>query len=124
MQKEQEIVSFPAEHKNSPNTNDNSVGRIRRNMKTIALSTAARPFQIIFATLKDSTSDLSPTILDAPTLNAIIQHIRKRTYISYIFHINAMEFVVPNKYKITVKNEEYFLFSDTFTECRPYIKRI
>ncbi|KII62257.1 hypothetical protein RF11_10508 [Thelohanellus kitauei] len=84
-------------------------------MKTLALSTAARSFQIIFGTLKDSTSDLSAIILDAPTLNATIQRISKLTSFPYIFHTNP-RFDLPNEYKNTMKIEERFLFSDTFTE--------
>ncbi|KII67321.1 hypothetical protein RF11_10405 [Thelohanellus kitauei] len=99
------------------------MGRIRRNMKTFFLLTAARPCQIISATLKESKSDLSAIFFDAPSLNATIQRIRKRTTFPYIFHTDALEFIVPNENecKNTVKNEEHFLFSDTFTECRPNI---
>ncbi|KII64636.1 hypothetical protein RF11_12739 [Thelohanellus kitauei] len=57
MHKEKEIVSPPIDPWHPPNTYDNSVGRIRRNMKTLSLSTVARPCRIISATLKDSTSE-------------------------------------------------------------------
>ncbi|KII60240.1 hypothetical protein RF11_05670 [Thelohanellus kitauei] len=102
--KEKEIVSPPTEHKHPPNTNDNSVGRIRRTMITLALLTAARPCQMISATVKDSTSDLSAIILDAQHLMLL--------YGAFV------------SYKKTMKNDGRFLFSDTFIECRSNINGI
>ncbi|KII63014.1 hypothetical protein RF11_02106 [Thelohanellus kitauei] len=82
-------------------------------MRTLSLTTAARPRQIISTTLRDSTPELSAIIPDTPTLNANIQHLRKRAAFPYIFPTNAIEFVVPCEYKNTC-HEEGFLFSDTF----------
>ncbi|KII60241.1 hypothetical protein RF11_05671 [Thelohanellus kitauei] len=108
-----EIISPATQHEHPPNPNANSVRRIRHNMRTLALTTAARPRQIISSTLRDSTPELSAIIPNTPSLNANIQRLRKRTAFPYIFPTNAIEFIVQDEYKNTY-HEECFLFSDTF----------
>ncbi|KII69247.1 hypothetical protein RF11_04020 [Thelohanellus kitauei] len=104
-----------------PNINYNFVGKIRRNIKKPALSTATRPCQIISTTLKYSTTELSAIILDVATLHSTIQRISKRPSFPYIFQTKAKEFVVTYEYKNNMKNEEHFLFSSDFTQFRPII---
>ncbi|KII71729.1 hypothetical protein RF11_13195 [Thelohanellus kitauei] len=60
-----EIVSQATEHNHPPNPKENSVRRIRHNMKTLVLSTEARSRQIISETLRDSTPEL-PAIISDP----------------------------------------------------------
>ncbi|KII62285.1 hypothetical protein RF11_07566 [Thelohanellus kitauei] len=107
------ITDPPTEHAEAPNPNASDVKIIKNNMRNMALESSLRPRNIISHALRHTNPAISAILPSYTSMQRTIQNVRARNSFPYQNPLNCREFLLPDEFKITHRNER-FLLSDTY----------